>query len=476
MAIVVVSKRQNNPDLLTEQGRNCLAKGDLWGARDAFRKALRLEPNVVEFLDNLAILELKTGRPDLALRLISKSRKIAPRNANSVKTQFEILMALGRTDMARSVLSEVIEQGLKSPEVYMDLANAMTADADLEAAKEVYLELLAMDRPPSGAYWGMAQLIDADSEPKWAERLWELCEVSSTPVKDRVRLLQARAVINDKRGNYEAAFTDFSNANRLLHKVGENKNSGYPILEKILQHGNPNVGKQGSPSSRPIFVIGMPRSGTSLVEQILASHPDIHGAGELDYFKLLANSQTEPSISRTDLKRIAEDYLQLLNAHHPKAHRVVDKLPSNFEHLWLISACFPDATIIHCDRDPIATCSSLITSNMGDANPYLFSFDTLARHYKWYERVMEFWADSLTSDIQTVQYKMLVNNPEPEIRRLIALSGLDWEDKCLEFWKTDRPVMTPSRTQVTQPMYKQGLDKWLRYKSFLEPLIDKLDV
>ena len=227
----------------------------------------------------------------------------------------------------------------------------------------------------------------------------------------------------------------------------------------------------------------MPRSGTTLIEQILASHPQVHGAGELGFFgheaaRLSAGgkdiAQAAQSLSPAQSRGIAGDYLKLLSAYSADAARVTDKMPHNFERLWLIALLFPNASFIHCRREAMATCVSCFTQALNHFHTYASDLDKLGRYYRAYEALMAFWRDTLPVTILDVDYEALVRDQENQSRRMIEHIGLEWDDACLQFHKTKRSVHTPSRRQVEQPIHTKAIDGWRRYEPWLGPLFDSL--
>jgi hypothetical protein len=231
----------------------------------------------------------------------------------------------------------------------------------------------------------------------------------------------------------------------------------------------------GHDSTRPVFVVGMPRSGTTLTEQILASHPAIFGAGELPFWKSaspkVAESALDPTAHGRVLGESAEDYLRLLSGLNPDAERVVDKMPANFAHLGMIHAALPNARIIHMRRNPIDTCLSIYFQNFHIAHSYTNDLDDLAHCYAEYLRVMSHWRSLLPNGtLLDVPYESLVNDQELWSRKIIDFVGLPWNPACLEFHRTVRRVSTFSKWQVRQKISKSSVERWRHYAPFIEPL------
>lgn len=240
------------------------------------------------------------------------------------------------------------------------------------------------------------------------------------------------------------------------------------------------------PSNKPVFIVGMPRSGTSLVEQILASHPDIHGGGELTFLsnalrrRLGVNFRVDfahsvATLENGALRDISQEYMRNIRAIAPNASRVTDKMPSNFMQIGLMNALFPNARIIHCRRDPLDTCVSCFTTLFKSGQSFSYDLKELGEFYGLYEDLMNYWYEVLPPGaIIDVQYENLAHNPENEARRLIDHLGMEWNSECLKFQDTKRPVRTASMYQVRQPMYQSSIGRWRLYGEHLQPLMDAL--
>jgi hypothetical protein len=226
----------------------------------------------------------------------------------------------------------------------------------------------------------------------------------------------------------------------------------------------------------------MPRSGSTLVEQIVASHPNVFGAGELPHFhrtavELPAIQNTTTSypecaalMNDSTVARLADEYLTHLDALSPHADRVTDKMPENFQHLGLISLLFPHARVIHCQRDPLDTCLSCYFLDFTGWLPFTYDLTKLGQYYQQYLRLMAHWRTALPTPVLEVRYEDLVADKEAVSRRMIAFCGLDWDDACLAFHETDRPILTASHWQARQSIYKSSVGRWRRYEQHLGSL------
>ncbi|HEX4095708.1 MAG TPA: sulfotransferase, partial [Caulobacteraceae bacterium] len=237
----------------------------------------------------------------------------------------------------------------------------------------------------------------------------------------------------------------------------------------------------GDPTERPVFIIGMPRSGTTLVEQILASHPRVHGAGELPLMGQLAvrlpraGDGLIEALSPGELARLGGEHAARLEALAPEAARITDKLPGNFLFAGLIHLMLPNARIIHCVRDPLDTCFSCYETRFAEGNAFAYDQRELGLHYRAYAQLMEHWRTVLPPDRFTeVRYENVVADLETQARRLLTFCGLDWDESCLDFHQTRRNIWTASAAQVRRPLYGSSVGRARAYEAWLGPLIEAL--
>jgi hypothetical protein len=233
----------------------------------------------------------------------------------------------------------------------------------------------------------------------------------------------------------------------------------------------------GSPSDVPVFIVGMQRSGTTLTEQIAASHPQVYGAGELEHIRRIAGmikigrpESTVRQLTSADSLALAGDYLRKVREIGGDALRIVDKMPHNFQYLGLIAILFPKARIIHCTRDPMDNCVSCFTQSFTGHHGYNTDLRQLGLYYREYRRLMDHWRRVLPIPMLEIDYEEMVADQETQSRRLIDFLGLDWDPACLNFHETDRSVQTASRWQVRQPIYKTSVKRWKDYEKHLGPL------
>ena len=272
---------------------------------------------------------------------------------------------------------------------------------------------------------------------------------------------------------YDQAFAHARIANNLLkpkYSMAEHERTFDEFINYFTRDRLAKIPRASIADQTPVFIVGMPRSGTSLVEQIIASHPQAHGAGELDFMYQVwsgaismtgARTQDYPQcldrLTQDQIDGLAQIYLQPLRAMNPRVARITDKLPLNFLHLGLISIVFPGARIIHCRRDAMDTCLSCYLTAFREGHEFKYDLTTMGHFYRQYARLMDHCKANLDLPMLNMQYEELVSNPEPQSRRIIDFLCLPWNNQCLHFERTARPVATASLHQVRQPIYRTAI-------------------
>jgi hypothetical protein len=294
----------------------------------------------------------------------------------------------------------------------------------------------------------------------------------------------------DDIGEIDRAFECLNEANRLKKKalgysIERERNDFARIKSWFTTQGfaaRPDAAHTEPGTRRPIFIVGMPRSGTTLVEQILASHSQVFGAGELETVGRILNPLLKrPAAGPTDainhetFSRLRKSYLENLEALHCAEAVITDKLPGNFKCIGLLLAAMPEAKIVHLRRDPAATCWSIFKHHFGGGgHGYSYDLVDVAECYGLYADLMEFWHRTFPGRVYDLNYESLTENQEHETRSLLEYCGLDWEDQCLAFHETRRSVQTLSRQQVRQPMYQGSSQAWRKYEAHLAPMLEIL--
>jgi len=317
-------------------------------------------------------------------------------------------------------------------------------------------------------------------------------ELAAPPQRriDNIALNFAAAELLDRVGRYDEAFAHARQANQLVgakYEPAQVERSVDALIAYFTRRKIQSLPRSTLGDERPVFIVGMPRSGTSLVEQILASHPDVYGAGELEAIFQIAGQaearlsgrgfafpQSLDGITSSLADELAANYLRPLTALAPAARRITDKLPLNFLQLGLISILFPQARVIHCMRDPRDTCLSCYMTHFSSGNEFSYDLRSCGHFYRQYEKLMTHWKRALDLPILDVIYGQLVEDAEGQSRRMVEFLGLPWDPQCLRFYDNTRYVPTASNAQVRQPIYQSSVGRWRHYDKHLAPLLAAL--
>ncbi|RUT98650.1 tetratricopeptide repeat protein [Mesorhizobium sp. USDA-HM6] len=450
-----VAEEPRNPYYHLSLGDTYLRLSEFTPAIRHFQQALALKPDLVEALCALGDAYKAFDKGEMALPLFEKALKIDRDHPAARLGLPRALASLGRMDEAAAHFKEAIDRRIALPAAYNALVQTRKFTEEPPELAAILTELRDLDHGSEGA----AELHSA-----------------------------AGKVLNDLR-RYKEAMDHFKKGNQARDQkfdVGSYRRWVDAMIETFTPELVASLAAYGNPSEVPVFVVGMPRSGTTLTEQICASHPDVHGAGELSKLRRVANAIGLKGSSETELgnsiatitpelaKTLAAEHLAYLRERAPDAFRIVDKMPHNFELIGLIGILFPNARIIHCRRDAIDNCISCFVLQFSGAHSYTGDLQTLGLYYREYDRLMRHWSKVLPGRIFENQYETLIEDQEEQSRRLIDYLGLPWDDACLRYFERDGSVNTFSRWQVRQPIYKSSVKRWKNYESEIQPLIESL--
>jgi tetratricopeptide (TPR) repeat protein len=430
-------------------GNALLAINEMHAAEAAYRAGLEVEPHHAALHTAHAMAERALGRVDDAAASVRRSLAIRPDAADTVALLGSLAIDRGRFEEAETLLKKALTLSPGLPEALIGL----TAVRKMTAA--------------DGAWRDAAERTLA----------------RGLPVAHAIGLHHALGKYCDDVGDFNAAFEH----HRQGHELARRSRPPYDraatsarvtrTLEVFERSALEALRPAGLASERPVFVFGMPRSGTTLAEQMLASHPQVHGAGEVLFWQFAADAElaSRPEQRQATIAALGRQYVESFAALPTSAVRVVDKLPSNFKNLGLIHAALPAARFIHLERHPLDTCLSIYFQGFSAAHAYATDLGDLAHYYREYRRLMAHWRATLPPDLLLeFRYESLVDDPEHWGRRMLAHLGLSWDPRCLKFHLTDRPVLTASSWQVRQPISKGAVGRWRHYARYLEPLREAL--
>ena len=480
-----IALNPNIPELHNNLGLACKDASQWDAALACFDKALSLRPPYLDALVNRANTLKAMNRLEEAVAGYHNVLRLKPDHAEALANRGDALRDLRRLDDAAASYRAAIAVKPDHAAAWCGLAQAEAESGRLREAEENYRQAHRLAPGAVAPLYGIAQAVKFDSGDPLIPKFRELLAREDLTVDDRARLHHAYAkVCNDLR-QHDDAFENFLQGKKLL------KSSFDPARHAAAYAGMKQLFTRdffaaragfGLEDARPVFVVGMPRSGTTLVEQVLASHHGIVGLGELPHMARISDaiggglSSGEgylASLSQLDAPgaaRFADEYLGAYRGCPPEALRIIDKLPHNFERLGLIALLFPRARIIHCRRDPLDTCVSIFMQSYIGTHEYAYDLGTLGRYYREYEGLMAHWREVLPLPIFECAYEDMVRNFEPTTRAMLDVLGLDWDPACLDYHQRGSAVSTASLWQVRQPLYGTSLERWRRYEPHLGPL------
>jgi tetratricopeptide (TPR) repeat protein len=411
-----------------------------------------------------------------------------PENAGILSQYGNLLMDMGRDKEAVEAHRKAYRLNERSPQIQVNLAATLAAAGEFEEARALCLSLMESNPDLGEPYLQYTQITDTKNDSHFIERIKDQLNSSEEPA-NREALNYALAKIYEDRQEFSGSFSYLMEACTLHREqfvYAEDKTlRGFDLIKSIFTEERVReMSACGSESRQPFFVIGMPRSGTTLVEQILSSHPDVIGGGELRFIEsvmynhsALTDLPLTHSFSKLTCEQVPElalDYLSMLERIGPKDKHIVNKLPQNFMLLGLIVIMFPNARIVHLNRNPMATCFSCFKKRFTAGLEFTFNLEELGRYYLAYRDLMKYWHSIIPGRIYDIQYEALTDNFEDEVRKLIDYCDLEWNDACLSFHKNKRSVRTASLAQVRKPIYTDAINFWRNFEEELKPLADTL--
>lgn len=461
-------------------------------ATAAYSEALRLRPEYAEAYQGLARVWQEQDRLAEAEAAAEKALELSPQKPEIIALLATIHTHQGCTDKAMQRFDEALALDENLARAHIGKGTLLMEIGQLDAAEQCHLQALAIDPDCLAARVALTQVRKTRAgDSNLAELEKTAQNIGDMPRTKAMPLHFALGKCYDDTGDYDKAFPHFLEACRLKrshiqYQRADTENQVNQLIAFFDAGRIRQLGGGGHDSSLPVFVLGMARSGTTLTEQIIASHPDVYGAGELPDLLAVAHGRDVPDqglyyprslahCDGTDMTRLGRQYVEGLLRRSPGSSRITDKMPSNFFAVGLIHLMLPRAKIIHVMRNPVDTCISGFSKMYNKGQLYSYDLGELGHYYRQYARLMEHWRQVLPAgSMLELQYEELVANSEAQARRLIDYCGLEWNDSCLDFHNTKRSIRTASVTQVRQPIYQSSVQRWRRYEQYLQPLLEAL--
>jgi len=485
-----------------------------------FENTLATDPGFIPAYGNLANSLVQLGRGDDAKRIVDRALSLLPGQAIANRALGDLgyqvaeysksevyfrralsiepgdfhshvglgmtLRRLGRLDEALACYGQAIQHQPGHANIHLNRGNLLSEMGRLDESIESYREAIRLKPDYARAYQllaGTRKHTACDAELQAMEQLYKKPGI---PPEDRMNLAFGLGKAFEDLEQYDKAFKFFMQGNRKKRSLTPYSIAGdEDYFKRLKSTFNADFFARhaglGSEDNCPIFILGMPRSGTSLAEQILASHPDVHGAGELADLQLVCKGAMETFPDHADQlkpgiwKELADDYLLKLRTYHASAAHITDKMPQNFLYIGMLAVMLPNAKIVHCRRNPMDTCLSIFKTLFGSTGlQWSYDIDDLGRYYRMYMELMAHWNQMLPGRIYELKYEDMVADSEQQIRNLLEYCQIPFDPDCLAFHESKRNVKTASFAQVRKPIYSSSVQRWKRYEKQLQPIASRL--
>lgn len=485
-----ISSQQN---IRLQQAIHAQSTGNLAFAESEYRALIAEKITTPQLYCNLALICARSARRDEADHLWKKALAIDPSFLEARMNLADSYQQAGKIEQAIKLYLRIISDNNQFVVAKYLLANLLKSQGKFTQATDYYQQIMAQQPGYTQAHFSYSGIHKyRDRTDPHIGLMLDLYQKDGLTTENRIHLAFALAKAFENIEDYPQAFKYLKTGNDLRYREFNYQiESDRELIQSIIQsfriEAMSRVHIHPETSNKPIFIVGMPRSGTSLVEKILSSHSDVYGAGELDYIFALGTRlflkesihyQFKPleTYPRSSFELLGKTYLEKIESLDDQHPRLTDKMPFNMMMIGLIKIALPNAKIIHCVREAKDTCLSIYKQNFTTGN-YRFAYDlkSVGQFYNQYQKLMEHWQQVLPGTIYDVNYESLTHNPEVEIRKLLSACDLDWQESCLGFDKTASIIKTASAYQTRQPMYTSSVKLWEKYQEFLQPLLDELN-
>ena len=476
--------RPTHPQLVLELANLCKDTGNIKKSIEYYENTISLNPQfLLKVYYDYSQMLYNNKKYTEAVAIYKKIIEAQPNNAQAHNNLGNCLQNLDNLPDAIQAYEAAIKLKADYSEAFTHLGLALRSLGEKEKAVSALKSAIKHNEGNSNAYLYLSELKTFESNDPQVEKMTTLIGKTETAPSDKSNLLFALGKAHEDCGQYYEAFQSYKEANRIKKSIlktsierdkyifGRIKEVSENISHKSIIH------KPQMNNLSPIFILGMPRSGTTLIEQIVSCHSKVQAAGELNYVNKFGSSITlaDKNILENDMETFQERYLGALSSHSNGKSFVTDKFPLNFLHIGLILHSLPNARIVHVKRDAAATCWSNFKNHfVFEGSAYNFDLEDVVTYYNLYIDLMDFWEERFPGKIFTLNYEALTNQPEVELRRLIKHIELDWEDACLNPQKNTRPVRTASHQQVRKEIYKGSSHEWTKFKEHIGSAFDKL--
>ena len=459
--------------------------------------ALELAPSHTYARSQYLNLLIRLGKYKTAEQQVEKLFAEQAENLSFKVAKANVLTGLGKIDQAIGLFEQAIKQDARVPSFYLHLGHALKAKGDIFKAVAAYQQAYQLNPNYGDAFWSLANTKTYSFSDEEIVKMQIQQDNKNLALTDKVQLHFATGKAFEDRKDYQQAFQAYQQGNELQHAHnGFDINKVEQQVAEQIKHCTSELfekrGHLGLNSPDPIFIIGLPRAGSTLLEQILASHSQVDGTMELHNILALASRlqgrshkqankekqypQNLSHINPDFFKRFGQQYLDETRVYREGSPLFIDKMPNNFMHIGLIKLILPNAKIIDARRSPMACCFSGFKQLFAEGQDFSYNLEDIGRYYQAYLKLMTHWHEVLPNFVLTVTHEDVVNDLEKQVRIMLDFCGLEFEQSCLDFHKTKRNIKTPSSEQVRQPIYKSSTEQWRHFEQYLTPLKEVLNI
>lgn len=483
-----IASHPDNAEALYHRALMLIGENKLKQAAPLLNKAVTLDDHFLEAMIALGKLRAKLGRIKAAARIFRRALKADPQSAEAFHGLGMLYQQLGRLEPALRFYEK--SAAFKPSElVYANIGHVQKGLGNFEASIAAFHKALTINPHFTKAYQSLASLKQYHFTDDDVHAMRTLLDTVVLSADEKSALHFALGKAFDDGQNFTQAFTHFDEANRLTRKTTTYKMAQTEnVISKIMDTFSSDFIKShsgvGHKSDAPIFIVSMPRSGSTLVEQILASHSMVLGGNELPDLQQVSSESRKLTNKNVDfftnLSTLTPEHFEQLGALYLDRIKrrykntqpyFTDKMPFNFYLIGFIQLILPNAKIIHVKRNPLDTCMGCYKLPFNEQHEFTYNLTELGHYYCQYDRLMKHWHKILPNKIYEIEYETLVHNQERETRRLLEFCHLPWEENCLSFYNTHRKVITESAGQVRQPIYTHAVGQWKHYEAFITPLV-----
>lgn len=454
-----------------------------------YQRALEYNPRSSRACGSLANLYKKSGTAIKAIPLYQKALELEPESIDYRIGLSEALIDQGKIDEAVALMEDALDMAPEQAQVLYTYGEIMKKAGRHEEAMRYYRKVLGVNPQAYSVYLDIAQVKKYTPDDPVIDEINGVLDASVLDEQTATDLHFALGKIYSDCREYDQSFEHYAAGNRLRRgqvefSIEEHRRFTDRLIETFSADFFHHRTWAGNGSELPLFIVGMPRSGTTLTETIISSHPQVYGAGELEDLARIGEHFAQgiedgrypecmPYVKEEVLAATSARFIENLRALSPGSRHITDKMPHNFLNVGLIHYLFPKARIIHIRRDPLDNCLSIFFQSFRE-HRYSYELGELGQYYREYQRLMEHWSTTLGGVMLEVRYEELIDNQEEVTRRVIDFCGLEWDEACLQFHTNRRAVQTASHLQVRQPIYKSSAGRWRRYEKHLAPLREAL--